>query len=228
MVADLEQIDARQAATDESSLDRCLGVPGQESRESTVAHHQDHRSVVDVAFGERRSRIGLGRIEDLDRGRRVEKEALARTPDNDRHRLICSIGHEPVVGWVLETDCGMHHGADVEPVEYINQSRHVILVRVAQHQHCDAAFKEWPVGPQAPKGQLRIWSAVDEHGRARWRFDQDRISLADVERRHMEASVRTRRDRDREQDAHQDEADRQGTQDSLGEPGGSAGGSFIG
>jgi len=59
MMADFEQVDDRDAATDQSILDRCLRVTGEKRGKPPVPHDHDQRSVVDVAFRERRGCIGL-------------------------------------------------------------------------------------------------------------------------------------------------------------------------
>lgn len=141
-MADLQQVDDRQATTDQHAFDRCLGVAGQQRREPAVPERHHHRAVVDVALRQRRRGIGVGRVEDLDRHGRVEQEPLAGPRERRVDEVLRGIGDEPVVRRILERDSGVQHGADPEAIEDVHQSGDVILVRMAQHEQVDPTREE--------------------------------------------------------------------------------------
>ena len=63
-----------------------------------------------------------------------------------------------------------------------------------QDQQVDAAGEEGQVGAEAAERELRVRPAVDEHGGAARRLDQDRVALADVEHRDVQAAIGPRRE----------------------------------
>jgi hypothetical protein len=132
-----------------------------------VADDHHDRAIVDVAFREWGGCVGLRGVEDLDRCCRIEQEPLARPYLHDARRgLQVGIGHEVVVGGVLEADAGMEQGADPEPGQHVDQAGDMVLVGMAQHQQVDAARKERQRVAEATQRQLRVRAAVDEHGGA--------------------------------------------------------------
>ena len=194
MVADLEDIDrSDQATRDECGLDRRLGVTGQQCREAAHLEQQHDRSVVDVALGKRRVDVGLCRIEDGGGGARSEIEALARACQDGRDGGSGRIGHQAVVGRVLERDPGVQHGADAVAIQHVDEPGDVVLVRMADHEHVDPSGEERQVRPDPSQRQLGVRPAVDERRRAVGRLDQDGVPLPDVEHREMQQPVRTRR-----------------------------------
>jgi hypothetical protein len=63
MVSDFQQVDARHdAAGQEGRFDRRLGVAGEQGGEAAVAQDEHHRTVVDVALGQRSRGIGRRRV----------------------------------------------------------------------------------------------------------------------------------------------------------------------
>jgi hypothetical protein len=139
VVADLQQVDRpKSAAGDERRLDRRFGITGEKRGEPAVAQEQDHRTVVDVAFGQRRGRVGRGRVNHLERGCLVEREHVAGASEVDRDRGAGGIGQQAVVGRVLEVDAGVDQEADAEAIEHVDQPGDVVLVRMAEHQQVDA------------------------------------------------------------------------------------------
>lgn len=215
-MSDLEQVhDRKDAASDEHCLDRRLGVAGEEGGEPTVAQDHHHRAVVDVALGERRGRIGLGGIEDLDRRRGIEREDRAGSRERaGQDRLGGSIGEQAVMRRVLEPDPGVKERADLESVEGVDQPRDVVLVWVAEHHHADPSRVERQVRTNPTQRELRIGTAVDEHGRAGRRLDQDRVALADVEDGDVEPTVGPRRDGDGDEHDQEPSANGEGPQDA--------------
>ena len=229
MVADLQHIDDEECPpAHEDCLDGCFGIPGKQRGEPAIANQHDHRSVVDVALGERRSRIGLRRVHDLDRGGRIEHETLTGSRECAADLPIGHFGYESSVRRVLERNAGMEYGADMESVQHLDQSRDVVLVRMAQNEQVDAAREEREVGPQPSERQLRIRATVDQHRRARGGLQEDRVALADVEGRQVETPVRTRYDRYDEKDRDQSQAHRQWANEASGKRGARAGSPLIG
>jgi hypothetical protein len=192
VVADLQHVHRRQDTTGhERCLDWRLRIPGQQRGEAAVAEQHHDRAVVDVAFGQWRGRIGLARVQDLDRRGRIQCERLPRAAERSvQHRFGGRLGQEMVVGRILECDAGVEEGTNAESFEHADQAGDVILVRVAEHQNVDPMGVERQVRAQATQGQLRIGTAVDEHRGAGGRLDQDRVALADVEHGQVQPSVR--------------------------------------
>ncbi len=140
VVPDLEQVDRPERATrDQRRLDRCLRVAGEERPERAVADLEHHRSVVDVAIGEGRARIGVAGVHDAQRGRRVERDLCARAGEHDGDAGGGRIGQKPFVRRIVEGDAGVHDGADPKAVEDLDQAGDVVLVRVAQDEQVDPA-----------------------------------------------------------------------------------------
>ena len=104
---DLQQVDRLEPAAHERRLDRRLSIAGEQGREAAAAQQQHDGSVVDVALGKRQRRIGLGRVEHLDRRRRVERQRGARPCEPDGDAGLGRIGQQAIVGGVLEADAGM-------------------------------------------------------------------------------------------------------------------------
>ena len=214
MVPDLEDVDRRQEpARDERRLYRRLGVAGQQGREAAHPQEQHDRAVVDVALGKGRCRIGLARIQHLDRGRLPEPKGVSGAQDPNRYRGVVRIGHQAAVGDVGEGDARVENRADPEAVEHVHEPRDVVLVRVAEHEQVDAAGEEGQVPANASQGELRVRPPVDEHRGSIGGLDQNRVALADGEHRQMQQAVRLRRDRDDEQHSHQRSPDRRGPHD---------------
>ena len=167
-MADLQQVDGRQEATlEQPRFDRCLGVAGQQRAELAEPKQHHHRAVVDIALRKRGCCVGIGRVEDFDRRRRIQQEPLARP--GKQHAgggLQDGVGHEVIVRRVFEADTGMQQRADSESGKHVDQAGDVVLMGMAQHQQVDSAGKERQVGAQATQGQLGVRAAVDEHGGA--------------------------------------------------------------
>ncbi len=191
MVPDLEHVDGRQEATlEQHGLDGGLRVAGQQCGECAVAKEHHHRAVVDIAFRQGRCRVDVGRVQDLDPGRLVERELLAGTRQHHRRgRPKGGIGQQAVGSWILEGDAGVDQRTHPEAPERVDQTGHMILVRMAQDQKVDAAREERQIGTQPAEGQLGIRAAVDEHRRPCGRLDQDRVALPDVEHGQVQVAV---------------------------------------
>jgi hypothetical protein len=189
---DLQHIDRREQTTiDQLRLDWRLGVSRQQCRESALPDHHDHRSVIDVAFRQGGRGIGIGRVQDVDRCRLVEREMLAGTRERHGYAGVGSIGQQAVVCRVLERDPAVEHGSDVESGENVDQPGDMVLVRVGQDEQVDPAREEGKVGAETAEGQLRVRPAIDQHRCARRGLDQDRVALSDVQHGQMEVPVRS-------------------------------------
>lgn len=93
MVADLEDVDRRQeSARQEDGLDRCLGIAGKKRRESAHPKQQHDRSVVDIAIGKGRGRIGHAGIDHLEAGGGPQREPVTRPKHADRNSGVIRIG----------------------------------------------------------------------------------------------------------------------------------------
>lgn len=151
MVPSLQHVHrSEQPASEQDSLDRRLGVTSQQCRETTQLQPQHDRTVIDVVLRKRRIGVGLGGIENGGDGVRAEIEPLAGACQHDRDSGARRIGHQAVVGRVLERDSGVEHGTHAVAVEDVDQARHVILVRMADHEQVDPSRKERQVRAHPP------------------------------------------------------------------------------
>lgn len=190
MMADLQEIYRRQqVAGHQEGLDRRLGIPAEQRREAAMAEQEHDRSVIDVAIGKRCFGIRLGWIEDLDRRGRVERDDVTGSGNRHRDGRVLRVGQQALIGWILVGDSGVDHGADAEALEHLHQSGDVVLMRVTQHEQIDASREEGQVGAQPPQGELRVRTAVHQHGRATRSFDEDGVALPDVQHRNVQPAV---------------------------------------
>jgi hypothetical protein len=166
VVTDLEHVDrAEEAAIGQPTFHRSLRVAGQQRHERPRAQESDDRSVVDVAVGEWPGHVGSGRIEDLERGGGVDRQALACSPQHEAQAgLAAGIGQEAGVCGVVERDSGVYEHSDPEACHYLDQARDVVLVRVREEHHVDPSLEERHVRAHPAKGAVRVGAAVDEHG----------------------------------------------------------------
>lgn len=168
MVPDLEHVDRpQQAALQQQLLDRCLRVAGEQRTEAAALQQQDHRAVVDVAFGQGRLRI-----------RRIGKEHEKARPFAERNQiagpgqmeLSSGLGarqsDEAWVGGVLVLASRLIDDPDAEPLECRNETGDVVLVRVGEDHHVQPALPEGKPGSELTERQVRIRAAVDECGLA--------------------------------------------------------------
>ena len=80
----LQEVDGwEESASNQQRLDGCLGVTSEQCREAAVTEHHDDRTIVDVTLRKWRRGVGTGRIDDLDRGRRIQEEPLAGPRQHD-------------------------------------------------------------------------------------------------------------------------------------------------
>ena len=214
MMPDLEDIDRwERVPLEERRLDRRLGVAGEERGEAAVFEEEDDRPVVDVAIRQRRRRLVGGRVENADRGRRVERDDLTGASDPQPDGVVWRIGQQPVVRRILEWDPGVEDRADREALGDLDEAGHVVLVRVGEDDEIDSPREERQVRADPAERELWIGTSVDEHGRPRRRLDEDRVALANGEDGHVEQAVRPRGDGDREERRRERRDDRDRAQD---------------
>jgi hypothetical protein len=159
---------------------------------------------------QRCGRVGLGGVEDLDRGGGIEGDDLASTRQRRGQAWLEErIGQEVVVRRVVVGDAGVRQRADPETGQDLDEAGHVVLVRMAEHHHVDAPREERQAPAEPPQGQLGIRPAIDQHRGAAGRLDQDRVALPDVEHGHVQSTVGPGGDGDRQQDQHHCADDRQ-------------------
>ena len=200
---DLQHVDRlEQAPGRERGLDRRLRVAGQQCREAPELEPQDDGAVVDVTLGKGRVGVLLRGIEDARGHSGAKVERLAGPEQRDLHASVGRIGQQSVIGRIAEGNSGVEHRPDPEPVQDVDQSGDVVLVRVADHEQVDAPREEGQVRTNPAQRQLRFRTAVDQHRPAVWRLDEDRVALADIEHRQVEEPVWARGDRDRQQQRH--------------------------
>jgi hypothetical protein len=200
MVPDLQDVDRRNHPTAQQELlDRRLRIAGEHRAEGPVAQYRNHRSVVDVAIGQRQAGIGVGREEHLQRRRRVEGDDLAGA-GRDQYAERPGIGQQAVVGRILVLAIRLDHDAHPEAGQDLHQPGDMVLVRVGDDHQFHSAAGERQRFAEPSQGQIRIRPAVDDGDGTRWRLDQEGVSLADVEHGQVQATVRSGGNRDRDQD----------------------------
>jgi len=150
-MSDLEHVDSRQeAAIDQRALDRSFGITGEERREAAVAKEHHDRAVVDVAFGQWRRGIRIGRVQDLDRRCRVEGEHLPGAGEGYiQRRFRGCIGKQVVMRRVLEGDAGMEQGINPEPVEDVDEAGHMVLMGMAENHDVNSPGEERQIRPES-------------------------------------------------------------------------------
>jgi hypothetical protein len=210
VVPHLQDVDRReQAALQQPTLDRGLGVTGQQRAERAEAQHADHRGIVDVVVGERPGGIGRGGIEEGEARRVPQRVALAGTGGHEAPAWFGSgERHESVVGRIIEVATGVEDEPDLEATQHLHQAGDVILVRVGQQHDVDAAAIERQKLAQPAQDEVGIRATVDQQRSAVAALDQDGVSLPHVEHDEVQAAVRQRGERDDEQ--HYERQDRQG------------------
>jgi hypothetical protein len=77
----------------------------------------------------------------------------------------------------------------VESPQDVDEATHMILVRMREENDRQIPPPPWECAAQAPQRELRVWPPVDQHGRSRWRNDQDGIALANIEHREMQPPI---------------------------------------
>lgn len=204
VVADLQHVDRRdEAAADEQLLDRRLRIAGEQDGEPSVAQDADQRAVVDVAVEERSRGVGIGREQDLEAGRGIEGHDVPGAGEGDPDAACVGIGQQAVVRRVGVRDPGVQHETDPVAGEHLNQPENVIRVRMAEHQDVDLSDVEGERTSELSQRALGVRPAVDQHRRPVGRLDEDRVALADVERRDVQPSVRLGGDGDGGEDDEQ-------------------------
>jgi len=191
-VADLQHVDpAEEPARGQHRLHRRLGIPGEQGREAATAQQPDHRSVVDVACGQRAGHIRGGRIQEREDGRPVELDPLPRARrDQAGPGLFKSQLHEARVGRIQVVPTRIEDEADPISLQRRHQPGDVVLVRVGQDHHIDPALPPRQPLAKAPEQQVGVGAAVDQQRAAGRRRDQDRVALPDVQHDQVQAAIR--------------------------------------
>lgn len=211
VVSDFQDVDRpEQAALQQATLDRRLGVTGQQRAERAETQHADHRGVVDVVVGKRPGGIGRGGIEQGER-RLTQPVSLAGTGgDEAPARFGSGERDESVVGGIVKGAAGVEDEPDLETMQHLHQAGNVILVRVGQQDDVDASAIERQELSQAAQDEVGIRAAVDQQRPTVAALDQDGVSLPHVEHDQVQSTVRQRGERDGQQ--RDDGQDRQGRQ----------------
>ncbi len=192
MVGHLEEVDPGQAAGEQDRIDLLLDIAGEQEALGAECPEQDDRDVVD-----RRAPVGrftghgvAVRPEDLERDR-VELKAVAGRQQPRRAGLFRETGPKGVVGRAGPDHARLEDPADPVALDQPRQAAGVILVGMAQDQHIDPAVPGRNPGIELKDQAIRIRPTVDEQPSATIAFDQDRITLADVEDRDVNTAVGT-------------------------------------
>ncbi|MGZ6214401.1 MAG: hypothetical protein ACXWMG_05565, partial [Candidatus Limnocylindria bacterium] len=83
-MSDLEDVDrAQEPAISKQLLDRHMRVAGEQRREAAEPEQADDRRVVDVALGQRRADVVVGRIQQGEAGGWVQPQPLSRPREDE-------------------------------------------------------------------------------------------------------------------------------------------------
>ncbi len=211
MVSDLQEIDRRQSARREERIDVVLDIARQQDPAPVDLAEQDDRDVVDRATAVGR----LGRDASGVRPEHVEvevvdRESIAgdeepswRRPDLGKLRIPRPVARARAAHARFEDP------PDPVAIQQQRQPGDVVLVGMGEHEDVDPPVPRRETLVELDDQPVRIGSSVDEHPSASSAFDEDRITLPDVEDGDGRRSVRAvghrepdRDERDREGSGH--------------------------
>jgi hypothetical protein len=186
VVGDLQQIDPRQARGQQAWVDPILHVPGQQESPVGDRAQQDDRDIVDA-------RPIVGRLPRYRAGHRPQDLQLDRVhgqPIAGRQtgaRWSAHTGEAVMPGGVARS--GSEHARLEDPpdtiaVEQQRESSHMVLVRMREYDDVDPPIPGGDAPVEFDEQAIGIGSAVDQQPPTRPAFDQDRVTLSDVQDGH--------------------------------------------
>jgi hypothetical protein len=206
---DLQEIDLGEAAADELGIDALLDVAGEEEPVLADLAQEDDGHVVDrrAAVGRPLRHAVRVRPEDPEADP-VEAQPVAgrqpamwRAAGGQRRRPRSIAGTRP-------NHARLVHATDPVPREQRRQARHVVFVRVGQHQDVDASVPGRQSLIEGDEEASRIGPTIDEEPPAAATLDQDSIALTDIEDNHAHEPVWVMRQRDGQPHGGRGERDR--------------------
>ncbi|HSW43366.1 MAG TPA: hypothetical protein VLM76_12730 [Patescibacteria group bacterium] len=216
VVAGLEEVHGREAPRDQLSLDRGFGISHQQEASALERAEEDDRRVVHLGavVGGIMRHAGRTRPDHLE-GDPVEGEVVTCS----QAPAACPAGGENRCQRLVTRTGARHAGLrdlpDAVALEEEWQARHVVLVRVGEHDEVDPAVPRRHARVKGHEQAVRVGTAVHEHAAARRAGYEDRVALPDVEDDHVGPAVRPRRTGD-DDDRHGDGTQQPG---DLQEPG---------
>jgi hypothetical protein len=211
VVRNLEEIERRQAATEELRVDAFLDIAREQEplagglAEQHDGHVVDRRSAIGWMQGHA---VGV-RPQDAEVDR-VERQLVAgRQPPMWRaalgeDRRPCVVAR-PGPGHARLVD-----PPDPIPSEQRREARDVVLVRVREHEDVDPPVPRRQALVEGDEQSRRVRAAIHDHPTAPIALDQDPVALSDIEHDDVDRPVRPIRER-------QGEADRGGRQRERGD-----------
>jgi hypothetical protein len=192
VVGDLQEIDPGQAPGQQDRIDLLLDVTGQQKVLRPECAEQDDRDVVDrgAPVGRFTGNRRAVRPEHLE-GNRIELERVAGREHLGAASLLGESGPKCVIRRTRSDHARLEDPADPVAPNEPGQAARVILVRMAEDQDVDAPVPRRNPGIKLDDQAIRIRPAVDQQPPAPVSFDQDRIALANIEDRDVDASVGT-------------------------------------
>ena len=185
MVGDLEEIDPRQPLRDDRRVDALLDVAHeQEPPRADLAEEHD-RHVIDRRATVRRL-DGHGSAVRPEHAHRdvVDREAIpGRQATVRRSGLDREPSRPRVVARSRAAHPGFEHPTDAVPLEQQREPGDVILVRVAEDHDVDPSIPGRHALVERHEETVGIGAAVDQQPPAARAFDEDGVTLPDVEDR---------------------------------------------
>lgn len=185
VVRHLQDVDLRQARREELSVDLLLDIAHQQ--EAAIAHQagQHHRHVVDPGPAIRRlvgDTTGPGPEDpEIDL---VDPEAIA---GGNRAAIRCVAGGQGrfprAVAWTRPRHPDLQDRRDVISLQEQHQPGHVVFVRVREDHRVDAAVPRRDPTIKCHEEPVRVRATVHQEPAASRTFNEDRVSLSDVEDR---------------------------------------------
>jgi hypothetical protein len=186
VVGDLEQIDPRQTGGQQAWVDAVLHVARQQESPLADRAQQDDRNVVDAGpiIGRLAGHLAGHRPQDLQLDR-VHGQAI--TGGEAGAWRCAGIGQALVPGGVARA--GSEHARFEDPpdavaVEQQGEASHVVLVRVGEDDDIDAPVPGRDAPIELDEQTIGIGPAIDEQPSPRPTFDQDGVTLSDVQDGH--------------------------------------------
>ncbi len=181
MVGDLEDVHVRQPFRHEARVHVVLGVAREEERAARRLAEEHDRGVVDRPAGvagvgghaaglrPQHAEPHLAEAQVVARGERRPRRAV-------RERRVPRAPAGP-----LAPHSGLEHPPHAIALQDADQARHVVLVRVREHDEVDPAVPGRDLRVQLHEQAVRVRSTVDQQAAAVPALDQDGVALPYVQ-----------------------------------------------
>lgn len=206
MVGNLEEVERGQAAPEELRIDALLDVTCQQEALAADLAEQDDRHVVD-----RRPAVGrpLGnatRIRPQDAEvNGIEAQLVAARQPSVRRPAFREDRRPGVVARSRPDHARLVDPPHAVPLEQRREPRHVVLVRMREHEHVDPPVPRRQPLVEREQQAARIRPAIDDHAPAAIADHEDPVALPDIEHDDVDGPVGLVRERQHQRHGGRDE-----------------------